>query len=179
MDFEQKYIVWPTPKPKTEFHRALETAFPIYDPLFSKSTKPKESPAMSGDRDEAEDVAVPESWESRDTEGATPAAGTVPINEDDVTLSREPSCDKEESPADRPSTVSFLDEDVVLGPGGQWGLQADRLLPARPANSDATPRVPAWSLPSTNQSWAFSEITHHGRKKPKSLQRKQKKMMDN
>ena len=44
-------------------------------------------------------------------------------------------------------------------------------------NSDVSSSVPAWSLP-TARDWEFSEITHHARRKQKSLLRKKKKNED-
>lgn len=73
------------------------------------------------------------------------------------------------------------EDNIVLGPGGQWGLQNDRQSLRMNQSRDsegAVPRVPAWSLPTLRQQWEFSEITHHGRKKQKSLQRKKKKADD-
>ena len=74
------------------------------------------------------------------------------------------------------------DDHIVLGPGGQWGLQNDRpslrLNHGRDGEGTVVPRVPAWSLPTLRQQWEFSEITHHGRKKQKSLHRKKKKSDD-
>jgi hypothetical protein len=69
------------------------------------------------------------------------------------------------------------DDNIVLGPGGQWGLQNDRSINSvRVRENEAFgPKVAAWSLPTLSQQWEFSEITHHGRKKQKSLHRRKNK----
>ncbi len=73
------------------------------------------------------------------------------------------------------------DDDIVLGPGGHWGLQNDRSTNSvRVRENEAFgPKVAAWSLPTLSQQWEFSEITHHGRKKQKSLHRRKNKKVDN
>lgn len=70
-------------------------------------------------------------------------------------------------------------DDIVLGPGGQWGLPLERQpLREQLRNTDCiTPKVAAWSLPTVQQPWEFSEITHHGRRKHRAQNRK-KRMED-
>ncbi len=79
--------------------------------------------------------------------------------------------------ADSPLQENSNDDHIVLGPGGQWGLQNDRSTNSvRLRENEAFgPRVAAWSLPTLSQQWEFSEITHHGRKKQKSLHRRKNK----
>lgn len=174
----QKYIVWPTPKPKTEFHKALETAFPVYDPLFPKVKLLKESQVQElsskNERDEEEAINqeenVPESWDRLD-DGSVEAKETPEITSDQSAAATATAEEK---------------DDIVLGPGGQWGLMPERgrLGPAtgfiRPVvtkkeEDPLAPKVAPWSLPSPGQHWEFSELTNHGRKKQKALQRRNRK----
>ncbi|EFX77192.1 hypothetical protein DAPPUDRAFT_305906 [Daphnia pulex] len=190
-DFIQKYIVWPTPKPKTDFHRALETAFPVYDPLFPKLKllEPQKNTAVKSEEEEN----VPESWdmvaeESNPTEVEAPCKEKNDSEEgleeaQNLTVSADPlspipavSTGLIEA-AESSSQENSNDDHIVLGPGGQWGLQNDRSTNSvRVRENEAFgPRVAAWSLPTLSQQWEFSEITHHGRKKQKSLHRKKNK----
>lgn len=179
--FVQKYIIWPTPKPKTDFHRALETAFPIHDPLFPKKRVEPAHVAKLRKEDE-----VPDSWLEHVTEESKQTtdedSDDKGVEEAQDNTSTSPSAQNRDS-ASASAETSLQErsgDDIVLGPGGHWGLQFDR-CPLRVFGKDGdslTPRVPAWSLPTLRQQWEFSEITHHGRKKQKSLNRKKKRTED-
>lgn len=188
-DFIQKYIVWPTPKPKTDFHRALETAFPVYDPLFPKLKLLPEPPVATKVED---DENVPESWdiETEEPENAdtpckeTESAGkadTEEVKEAQLSLTKQETLMSTNLIAadEAPLHENDTDDNIVLSPGGQWGLFNDRTSNVLRAQgreaTDFAPRVAAWSLPTRSQQWEFSEITHHGRKKQKSLHRRKNK----
>ncbi|XP_057371090.1 serine/threonine-protein kinase/endoribonuclease IRE1-like [Daphnia carinata] len=188
-DFIQKYIVWPTPKPKTDFHRALETAFPVYDPLFPKA-KLLSEPAVATKVDD--DDNVPESWDMEIEEpgnAGTPCKETESADKADTEEVKEAQLAHANQETHMSTNLIATDEvplhekdtddNIVLSPGGQWGLLNDRTSNVLRAQgreaADFAPRVAAWSLPTRSQQWEFSEITHHGRKKQKSLQRKKKK----
>lgn len=164
--------MWPTPKQKTEFHKALETAFPVYDPLFPKAfVKPFQLPQESGE-EEGEPKNVPDNWEQQLDE---PEEAIPPDEAADI-LPAAPVKEPEEE-----------EDRIVLGPGGQWGLpplmmHQERATSVTAASEGANgttdplaPKVAAWSLPTTSQPWQFSELTHHGRRKQKALHRKNKK----
>lgn len=178
----QKYIVWPTPKAKTDFHRALETAFPVYDPLFPKVLSKEKSRTTEPDSTEKEEV--PDSWDERltdETESITAASDSINVesNKPPATGEIKETSSKQGNtsiPSDLACSSASPDsgDGIVLGPGGQWGLQLERPpLREQLKNSDViTPKVAAWSLPTPQQQWEFSEITHHGRRKQRALNRK-------
>lgn len=191
----QKYIVWPTPKPKTDFHRALETAFPVYDPLFPKMKKAHQE---AKETSRQEDEHVPDNWmehldsvesASMETDAVASAKECTPTSEGGGETAAQENSQMSTSPnahnlMSAPTTVDsslYESDNIVLGPGGQWGLQNDRSSFVRNQNrpdESLAPRVPAWSLPTLRQQWEYSEITHHGRKRQKALNRKKKRAMD-
>lgn len=176
--------MWPTPKPKTDFHRALETAFPVYDPLFPKVISKEKIRATVTDSAEKEEV--PDSWDERLTEETEPESVSVASEASNLESNNSFASGETkegallEGNANRltdlthQSTSKDTADDIVLGPGGQWGLQLERPpLREQLRNSDSiTPKVAAWSLPTVKQQWDFSEITHHGRRKQRTLHRK-------
>jgi hypothetical protein len=136
---------------------------------------------------------VPESWdmlaeESNPTEVETPCkekndseegleeAQNLTVSADPLSPNPAVSTGLVEA-AELPLQENSNDDHIVLGPGGQWGLQNDRSTNSvRVRENEAFgPRVAAWSLPTLSQQWEFSEITHHGRKKQKSLHRRKNK----
>lgn len=165
----------------------METAFPVHDPLFPKrQTEHKDDVNTEVE----EDNKTPEDWLEHLTEGE------ISIKEEesgDISKCNEVDASQQASNEScSPNTHNLIDDskdtaeaplqentddNIVLGPGGQWGLPYDHSMfrHSDKEGNSALPRVPAWSLPPTRQQWEFSEITHHGRKKHKSLNRKKKK----
>lgn len=74
-----------------------------------------------------------------------------------------------------PSTITEdVDSQIVLGPGGQWGMEKSE--PKKLVLDTSVTKVASWSLPSVGQqSWTYSEITHHGRRKQKLNHKKKRK----
>ena len=106
-----------------------------------------------------ETPSVPDCWDQlsyNDEEVAQPVNAVASIIEE------EHKCDID------------ADNQIILGPGGQWGL--GKLEPKKLVVDATTTKVAAWSLPSAGgQSWNFTEITHHTRKKQKLNHKKKKK----
>ena len=129
------------------------------------------SPNADDDEETGDQADVPDSWDQRDIEPAATEEAT-PVPAEIV-----PDAAK--------------DDDIVLGPGGQWGLIPERarlgpvtgfIHPGVMTNKQAefddflAPKAAAWSLPSPNaQKWEFSELTHHGRKKQKAQRRRERR----
>ncbi len=146
-----------------------------------------------------DDGSVPENWEMVAEESKLAEASSEE-KESGITSDSKARVDEEDQFNTQVSTslhthnlmsistvateVSFrenAEDNIVLGPGGQWGLQNDRQSLRMNQSRDtegAVPRVPAWSLPTLRQQWEFSEITHHGRKKQKAQHRRKKKLDD-
>lgn len=163
----------------------------MYDPLFPK-LKLLSEPAVAAKSEVDENV--PDSWDVV-IEESYPVDADVLRKETDSTGNAEYEEVKEAqlSHANQDTHMSTglvvagevlshenkTEDNIVLGPGGQWGLQNDRTTNALRIQDreavDFAPRVAAWSLPTRSQQWEFSEITHHGRKKQKSLHRRKNK----
>lgn len=140
-----------------------------------------------------EEENVPESWdmlaeesnpteveipckEKNDSEEGLEEAQNLTFSADPLSANPAVSTGLVEA-AELPLQENSNDDHIVLGPGGQWGLQNDRSTNSvRVRENEAFGlRVAAWSLPTLSQQWEFSEITHHGRKKQKSLHRRKNK----
>ena len=165
----QKYIVWPTPKPKSDFHKALETAFPVYDALFQKS-KPKESQAQAESEErkssENDDENVVDNWEqavgedlktelskSDELEGGdTSETGTSEEGRDGAALLKNSNMKAQEMETYTADANGNDHSGIVLGPGGQWGQVFERNpLMCKVNGAAASSSVPAWSLPTAGQ----------------------------
>lgn len=161
----------------------------MYDPLFPKLKLLPEPPVATKVED---DENVPESWDieieepenadtpCKETESAG-KADTEEVKEAQLSLTKQETLMSTNLIAadEAPLHENDTDDNIVLSPGGQWGLFNDRTSNVLRAQgreaTDFAPRVAAWSLPTRSQQWEFSEITHHGRKKQKSLHRRKNK----
>lgn len=174
----------------------METAFPVYDPLFPKRQ------VSPGHLDKAHNRGneIPENWMEHLKEDPSTLPDTKPSahannqNQEEHSLksdeaaplsTQEFSSPSKHNLTSSPSTDGNVlpadpSDHIVLGPGGQWGIVHDYGASAHVKHNSESlaPRVPAWSLPTLRQPWEFSEITHHGRKKQKSFHRKKKKADD-
>jgi len=150
-DFLQKYNLWATRGQRNDSIRNRKKT-EIVTELKAPQT------VENGSRDPPEETQqVPDCWEqleSKDEETVQPISTELQ--------------NREEENED-------VDNQIVLGPGGHWGFE--KMDPKRQVVVDpSTTKVASWSLPSAGQqSWNYSEIAHHGRKKQKLNHKKKKK----